>query len=39
MKCERCKKETYCVYINRNYEKLCGTCCDKEEAKKKKAKK
>ncbi len=36
MKCDRCKKDTYSVYITENYERLCGSCCDNEEQKKKK---
>jgi hypothetical protein len=36
MKCDRCKKDTYSVYITENYERLCSSCCDKEDQKKKK---
>jgi hypothetical protein len=35
MKCEKCKEETHCIYITKDYEKLCGACCDREEQKKK----
>jgi hypothetical protein len=38
MKCEKCKKETYCVYITEEYQKICGPCCDKKEQKKRKSK-
>ena len=34
LKCENCKEDTYCVYVNKEYKKLCGNCCDKERDKK-----
>ena len=35
MKCEKCQQETHSIYITKDYEKLCGACCDKQEQKKK----
>jgi|GEM_PF-1643394 len=29
MRCEACGRETYCLYINENYEKICDACNDK----------
>ncbi len=31
MKCERCGNETYVIYINSKYEKICDECYDKKE--------
>jgi len=28
-KCEKCGEESYCIFITREHEKLCGDCYDK----------
>jgi len=33
MICEKCKTDTYSIYINANYQKLCAVCADEEEQK------
>jgi hypothetical protein len=29
-KCDSCGKESYVIYITRNYERLCDICYDKD---------
>lgn len=28
-KCDECGEESYCIFITREYKKLCGKCYDK----------
>ena len=29
MKCEKCKEDTYCIYVTKEGDKVCGKCHDK----------
>lgn len=36
MDCEKCGKQTFVIYINKEHYKLCGDCYDKEQSHKEK---
>lgn len=31
MVCERCGVDTYCIFITKKYERVCGDCYEKKE--------